>query len=341
MKSASPDIRQLSRPAGDTKPLYLKGEPLSIEDVWSVAVGRKTVAITDDEEVLQKMDKAVALVEKSVANEERIYGITSGFGSMANMPVSSEDAEASQTNLLEFLACGSGRPIDKTHVRAAMVLRANMLMQGASGVRLEVVERLVTFLNHDVTPLVGELGSIGASGDLIPLATLARAITGQAASCRVWIGDRETDRDTALQELGLSTLKLRPKEGLAIVNGTTFSSAIAVNCFHASRNLLALTFAAQAIMTRALTGHEDPFAPFVHECKPHPGQVCAARIMRLLLGLTGHGTPGKNGIEKNGAHLQDRYSIRCLPQYLGPVVEGMHRVRSVLGPQPSRQSAAP
>ena len=135
-----------------------------------------------------------------------------------------ELAAASQANLLSFLATGAGRPVERQHVRAAMLLRANMLLRGVSGVRLEVVERLIQFLNADAVPVVSEFGSIGASGDLVPLAAIARAITGQGAASRVMLGDRCVDGETALDELGLEPLELLPKEGLAIVNGTSFSS---------------------------------------------------------------------------------------------------------------------
>ncbi len=123
---------------------------------------------------------------------------------------------------------------------------------------------------------VCELGSIGASGDLVPLAAIARAITGQGGSSRVMLGQRGVDSQTALAELGLEPLELIPKEGLAIVNGTSFSSAIAANCVQSSRQLMAIAFASHAMMLRGLWGHDEPFLPFVHECKPHPGQLWSA-----------------------------------------------------------------
>ena len=141
----------------------------------------------------------------------------------ADVPVPAELAAASQANLLSFLAAGAGPAVDRAHVRAAMLLRANMLLKGASGVRMEVVRRLIEFLNADAVPVVSQLGSIGASGDLVPLASIARAITGQGAASRVMMGEESVDGTTALDRLGLEPLKLHPKEGLAIVNGTSFS----------------------------------------------------------------------------------------------------------------------
>lgn len=308
---------------GETATLSLSGNPLTVDQIQSVAFHNRKVSIAESPAMLSKMQLAESIVDEAVEAGQKIYGITTGFGGMADLPVSAEDAGISQKNLLEFLSCSTGKPIAREHVRATMLLRANMLLRGASGVRINIVERLVTFLNEDITPVVGELGSIGASGDLVPLAVIARAITGQATPCKVQIGDRETTRDEALKQLQLEPLELKPKEGLAIVNGTTFSAAIAANNVHYAKNLLGLSFASHAMMAKAMLAHEDPFAAFVHQCKPHPGQIWSAEMMRELLdaGHTGN---------VNGNHLQDRYSIRCLPQYMGPIVEGVLRVEETV-----------
>lgn len=274
------------------------------------------------------MEEARALVSTAIQEGWRVYGLTTGFGSMADVDVPSSQAGASQENLLSFLACGAGNPIDDRHVRAAMVLRANMLLKGASGVRMEIVDRLTRFLNESATPVVRELGSIGASGDLVPLSTIARAITGKAAACRVRIGSEEVDGAEALARLDLEPLDLLPKEALAIVNGTTFSTAIGVNCLHSSRQYLALALSSHAMMIRALLGYEEPFLPFVHEVKPHPGQVWTAAMMRKMLGV--RSDPDLPEESKVRPHLQDRYSLRCLPQYFGPIVENIVRAGRTL-----------
>ncbi len=313
---------------GHLSPLCLSGQSLSLSEVHSVAIGQRKVTITDDPGVLKKIEEARALVRKAVGGGMKVYGLTTGYGGMVNVDVPSHQAEASQTNLLAFLSSGAGKKIDDRHVRAAMLIRANMLLRGASGVRLEIIERLVRFLNEDAVPVVCELGSIGASGDLVPLGTVARAITGQAFSCRVRVRGVEMDGADALKLIGLEPLSLLPKEGLAIVNGTSFSAALAVNCIQSARNFLALSFASHAMMMRALLGYEDPFAPFVHEVKPHPGQVWSAAMMRRLLGIeTDSPLEEFSGPRK---HLQDRYSLRCLPQYMGPIVEGIRRVENTL-----------
>jgi phenylalanine ammonia-lyase len=205
-----------------------------------------------------------------------------------------------------------------------MLLRANVLSQGCSGVRFEIVERLLKFMSADATPVVRELGSIGASGDLVPLSVIGRAITGVSDFVKVRVGDRLVSGGEVLSELQLEPMALRPKEGLAIVNGTSFSAAIAANASSETRQLMALTMAVQAMMLQALQVQEDPFDDFVHQRKPHPGQVWSARMMKRLL------TEGRTHRNGKPVHVQDRYSLRCFPQYMGSIVEGIARVLSVV-----------
>jgi phenylalanine ammonia-lyase len=300
--------------------LTLDGRQLSIGDVVSAGKNRFGIGLTDDPEVLNRVAASVKFVRRAVTDGEQIYGVTTGFGGMADKPVPAELAAASQNNLLSFLATGAGRAIDLRHVRGAMLLRANVLLRGCSGVRLEIIERIIQFLQADAIPVVRELGSIGASGDLVPLATIARAITGQTGFVKIRHRDQTIDSSMALDRLGLERLELLPKEGLAIVNGTSFSSAIAANAVHESQNLMALAIGAQAMIMRALLVNENPFEAFVHQCKPHPGQIWTADITRRLLA---EGRTQSNG---KSVYVQDRYSLRCLPQYMGPIVEGMAQI---------------
>lgn len=308
-----------------TPHIELCGQPLNLSEVAAVASGSLAVELTDDPTVLKTMDAAVALIDQAVREGWSVYGVTTGFGGMANVPVPADLAAQSQTNLLAFLATAAGPPIDPRHVRGAMLLRANVLLQGKSGVRYELVERLVRFLRANASPVVRELGSIGASGDLVPLSTIARAITGEHNSVRVQIEDREMDGRQALETLGLEPISLRPKEGLAIVNGTSFSSAIAANCVYESRRLMALAIAAHTMMMQAMLVREESFDPFVHQQKPHPGQIWTAQIVSEMLRERPR-LPEPNGDRV----IQDRYSMRCLPQYLGPIVEGVARVTEVV-----------
>ena len=302
----------------------LGGEPLTIPQIAAVANRVYDVQLTDDPAVISRIEEASSLIERAVCEGRSIYGVTTGFGGMANMPVPADLADASQNNLLSFLASAAGRPISSRHVRAAMALRANVLLQGKSGVRFEIIERLIRFLQADAIPVVRELGSIGASGDLVPLSAIARAITGQTNRVKVrWMGV-SIDGQSALEKLDLEPLKLTAKEGLAIVNGTSFSSAIAANSLAEARYLMALALGTQAMMLQALQVQVDSYDAFVHQQKPHPGQVWTAEIMLRLLR---EGCNHKNG---KPVDIQDRYSLRCFPQYMGPIVEGISRVTRVV-----------
>jgi phenylalanine ammonia-lyase len=315
------DARQ---PEQQERSLAIDGKPLSLDSYARAVDGRVTLSIADEPELRQRVRDSRAHVDRAIGAGLNIYGVTTGFGGMADKLVPGELAAGLQNNLLTFLAAGAGTPVDARHVRGAMLLRANVLLRGCSGVRMELVDRLVRFLNADAVPVVRELGSIGASGDLIPLATIARAITGEAGMVRVQRGQRQLDATAMLAELGLKPLSLLPKEGLALVNGTSFSAAIAANATREATRLMALSVVVQSMLLRALQVQQDPFHPFVHECKPHPGQVWTARIMKQLL------EEGcKVDCHSNG-QVQDRYSLRCLPQYTGPVVEGMARIQQVV-----------
>ncbi len=206
------NCKSAGRSPASASALLLSGRDLTLDDVHAISRRKCVIQITDDPDVWQRMRKAEELVQQAVAEKAKVYGVTTGFGSMAAVPVSPELAATSQANLLSFLNTGAGKPIDARHVRAAMALRANVLLRGASGVRREIVERFVKFLNEDAIPIVLDLGSIGASGDLVPLATIARAIVGHESPGRVMLGGHPVDGATALAELGLAPLSLRPKE---------------------------------------------------------------------------------------------------------------------------------
>ena len=305
------------------KELSLAGNKESIQTIVAVAKKELAISIKDDESLRERIAASSRTVAQAVSSCEKIYGVTTGFGAMAGEEISSSHAAASQDNLLSFLAASAGSPIDSRHVRAAMILRANVLLRGCSGVRMEIIDRLVRFFKADATPVVRELGSIGASGDLVPLSAIARAITG-IGHVKVQMGDRVVDGAEALRELGLKPLQLQPKEGLAIINGTSFSSAIAANASYEARSLMALTVGTQSLMLRALLVNESPFDDFVHQHKPHPGQIWTAKISKRWLAEGREHTNGKP------IKVQDRYSLRCLPQYMGPIVEGIARINRIV-----------
>ncbi len=320
-------------------PVVIRGDRLTIDDVVHVARRRASVQLTDEKEVLTRVEASNAYIVNATAacrpaigvipaTCKPIYGVTTGFGGMANVFISPEMASELQTNLIFYHKTGAGRRLPLPDVRAAMVIRANSHLLGISGLRLELIQRIVSFLNAKVTPHVREFGSIGASGDLTPLAAITGALIGLDESFTVDFDGEEIDSVAALKRLGLPRLELLPKEGLAMINGTCVMTGIAALCVHDARSLLDLAMGTHALFVQGLAGTNQSFHPFIHQNKPHPGQVRAAASMLRLLsgsGLIRDELEGRLEYEM-GKLIQDRYSIRCLPQYLGPVLDGLDTV---------------
>ena len=317
-------------------PVVIRGDSLTIDDVVRVARCNSAVQLTDEEEVLMRVDASHAYIINATQacrpltgtipeTCRPIYGVTTGFGGMANLFIPPEMASDLQENLIFYHKAGAGGHLPLADVRAAMLIRANSHLLGFSGLRPDLIRRIVTFLNAHVTPHVREFGSIGASGDLTPLATITGALIGLDRSFIVDFDGEEIDSLTALGRLGLSPVKLLPKEGLAMINGTCVMTGIAAQCVYDAQVLLSLAMGAHSLFIQGLAGTNQSFHPFIHKSKPHPGQVrVAASMLRLLDGskLIRDELEGRLEYEM-GKLIQDRYSIRCLPQYMGPLVDGL------------------
>lgn len=289
--------------------------------------GSKT-QLTTDEDILQKIQSAHDYIVNAARAGKSIYGVTTGFGGMAHTLISPEDASELQENLLWFMKSDAGRKLSREDVRASMVIRANTHLLGLSGLRLELVRRMEIFLNANVTPHVREFGSIGGSGDLTPLACIAGALIGLDNCFTVDFDGEAVGALTALKRLDLPPLKLLPKEGLAMINGTSVMSGIATNCVYDAYVLLALTMGAHALAIQALNGSNQSYHSFIHRHKPHPGQIwAAARMLDLLSGSKLIRDELKQRYERSpGDLIQDRYSLRCLAQYIGPVFDGLEQI---------------
>jgi phenylalanine ammonia-lyase len=315
-------------PEETTANVTLTGKDLTICDVVRVARFGAKVQLTTESQILQRVEKAHRYITTAVSAGKPIYGVTTGFGGMANTIISPEDAGELQENLIWFMKSESGKLLAAEDVRAAMVIRANTHLMGLSGLRLELVQRMLAFLNANITPHVREFGSIGASGDLTPLACITGALIGLDKCFTVDVDGENVDALTALERLNLPPLKLRPKEGLAMINGTSVMSGVATNCVYDAHVLLALTMGAHALAIQALRGSNQSFHPFIHDHKPHPGQRWAAATM---LGLLKASKLIRDELDarhsrSDGELIQDRYSLRCLPQYMGPVVDGLGQI---------------
>lgn len=308
--------------------LVVGEKKLTLANVIAVAKNSQKVALTKNKKVCQKINASSDFIDQAVASGQAIYGVTTGFGGMANKAISPEDAAALQEHLIWFLKAGAGQRLPKADVRAAMLLRMNSHTYGASAIRYELIERMAVFLNEDIIPHVYDLGSIGASGDLVPLAHITGALFGLDEAFRVDYQGKEMSCIQALKKLGLPRLPLKAKEGLAMVNGTSVMTAIATNCLADAYAETALALSVQAMMIQALGGTDQSFHPFIHQLKPHAGQVWSAEKMIELLKnskLSQNEMQGEHNFKEEEL-IQDRYSIRCLPQYLGPVFDGLHEI---------------
>jgi histidine ammonia-lyase len=309
--------------------VLLDGSSLTIEQLVSIADAGEAVGLAPA--AIARVQASRAVVDRKARGEEPVYGINTGFGSFADVKVPPAALEALQTNLLRSHAAGLGDPLPVRTVRATMALRANVLAKGFSGIRIETLEALIALLNHGVHPRVPERGSVGASGDLAPLAHLALVLIGEGEASV----DRESNRPPrllawvpgadALARAGLKPVTLGPKEGLALINGTQPSTAVLALALAGAEQLARAADIAAALSIDALRGSLHPFEARIHDARPFGGQVAsAANIERLLRG---------SAINKSHEHcgkVQDAYSLRCAPQVHGATREALRFVRETV-----------
>ena len=311
-----------------SKQVTIRGEGLSLDDIVAVSRRHADTRISESDDVVARVGASEDFIRKAVASGVAIYGVTTGVGANATQAIPREQVEAMQENLLWLLKAGSGERIGRDAVRAGMLLRLNSLLRGVSGIRMDLLRRLETFLNEDVVPHVLEHGSIGASGDLVPLAYVTGALIGLDNDFRVDLRGKEMGAVEALAQLGLDRERLRAKEGLALINGNSMMTGLAALCVADTKDLLSLAHGVHALAVQALCGSEASFAPFIHEHKPHPGQLRSAAWMRALLAASRMTSEGMKGhyAQPANALIQDRYSLRCLPQFMAPLLEGIAHI---------------
>ena len=288
-----------------TEPLLLTGDDLTVDDVYDVAIGGRAVALAPS--AVERMGRSRALLDD--LRGEHTYGVNTGFGRFVSESIPEDQAEELQLRLLRSHACGVGEPYPDDVVRAAMVLRANAIAKGYSGARVETVELLLAVLNAGIVPHVPARGSVGASGDLAPLAHLALPLVGEGEA--FVDGVRMSGAD-ALASAGLQPVRLQAKEGLSLINGTQFMAAMASLGLSRALRLVRTADVACAMSLEALQGSLTSFHPAIHAARPHAGQVAsAANVRRLLDGsaiLVSHRWCDK---------VQDAYSLRCAAQVHG------------------------
>lgn len=286
--------------------IYIDGNSLTLKDLVDVA--RHNAKVQLSEEAISKIKKSRALVDEFVENEEVVYGITTGFGKFSDVTISKEDTETLQTNLIRSHACGVGKPLAEEDVRGTMLLRINTLVKGYSGIRLETINVLMEMLNKGVHPVIPEKGSLGASGDLAPLAHMVLVMLGEGEA--YYQGIRMSGKE-AMEKAGIPTIQLTSKEGLALINGTPVMTAIGGLAAYDALNLTKIADISAALTIEALNGIIDAYDERVHTIRPHKGQIdCAKNLLNL--------TKSSQLTSKQGEiRVQDAYTLRCIPQIHG------------------------
>jgi histidine ammonia-lyase len=302
------------------KEILLGMDGMSLEDLVAIARKGYTVQLTKESE--GRIINARKMIEKWVKEERVIYGVTTGFGALSDVTISKEDTKRLQENILMSHAAGVGEILDEETVRAVMALRIKDLARGHSGICLETVSRIIDFLNRGVCPVVPEKGSVGASGDLAPLAHLCLVLIGQGEA--FYEGQRISGSE-ALQKCGFKPLQLKAGEGLALVNGTQVMTAIGGLSIYDATKLSKMTDIAAAMSLEVLMGSKTEFDQRIHHVRPHPGQAAAAdnmnRITRDSEIITSH---------KDCSRIQDAYTLRCSPQVHGASKDAITYARKVV-----------
>jgi len=303
------------------KKLLLKPGSISLDQMSLVY--RSDPQIHLDQACKSRIDAAAHIVQVAAAGEKAVYGINTGFGKLASTRIAAQHTTQLQRNLILSHCCGVGDPLAVNIVRMVMVLKIISLGRGASGVRWQVIKRLETFLQIGLTPVVPEKGSVGASGDLAPLAHLTAVLLGEGYA--IYKGN-SMPAAQALQDAGLEPLELGPKEGLGMINGTQVSTALALAALFDSWNLAQTALISGAMTTDALMASTAPFHPGIHALRGLDGQIDAAASLRVILAGSGI----RESHRDNDARVQDPYSIRCQPQVMGACMDILRQVANTL-----------
>ena len=302
-------------------PLILNGQSLTLGEIEAVSVFNQRVSIAP--EAAARMAASRATIEKILDAGQTVYGVNTGFGKLSDVRIPAESLAQLQTNLVRSHAGGVGNPLSEAESRAMLLLRANVLAKGFSGNRPELVDLLVAMLNAGVHPVIPEKGSVGASGDLAPLAHLALVVIGEGEA--FYRGARLRG-GKAFTLAGLKALQLGAKEGLALLNGTQAMTAVGALAVARASRLAQLADVAGAMSLDALKGTPAAFDPRIHEARPHSGQIAAAdHLIRLLVG-----SGIRESHREHCSRVQDAYCLRCMPQVHGAVRDVLAHVTRVL-----------
>jgi histidine ammonia-lyase len=301
--------------------LQLNGQSLTIQQIADVAARRAHVGLSA--EARERVERARTVVEQIVDEGRTVYGVNTGFGKLSDVSIDRSDLRQLQLNLVRSHSCGLGDPLSDEEARAMLLLRANVLASGFSGARPLVIDTLIAMLEKGVTPVIPEKGSVGASGDLAPLAHLALAAIGEG---EVFYEGGRVPSAVALERAGVEALELEVKEGLALLNGTQAMGAVGGLALYRAERLVRLADVAGAMTLEALRGTPVAFDARIHDARPHPAQIAVAAHLRELL----RDSEIRKSHLDNDPRVQDAYSLRCMPQVHGAVRTALAHAREVV-----------
>jgi histidine ammonia-lyase len=301
--------------------LELNGQALTLSEIDAVASAVRPVGVAADS--LKRVAESRALIEKILGAGQTVYGVNTGFGKLADVHIHGDKLAELQINLVRSHAGGVGDPLSEAESRAMVLLRANVLAKGFSGVRPELLELLVAMLNAGVHPVIPEKGSVGASGDLAPLAHLALVLVGEGEA--IFHGERISGGE-ALRRAGLQPIELTAKEGLALLNGTQAMTAVGALAVSRATRLVDLCDLAGAMSLEALMGTPAAFDERIQKARPHAGQIAAAEHLLQLI----EGSEIRESHREGDTRVQDAYCLRCMPQVHGAVRDVLRHVTGVL-----------
>ncbi len=287
--------------------VIINEKALTIEDVCAIAEQNKSIQLSDNATFIKRIDKGAEFIDKLLQEEGCVYGVTTGYGDSCTISIPLKNVDELPKHLYTFHGCGLGKHFDNQQTRAILVVRLNSLAQGFSGVRYQLLKQITLLLQQDILPLIPEEGSVGASGDLTPLSYLAAVLAGERD---VFYQNKTHLTEEVFTQLNIAPLTLKPKEGLAIMNGTAVMTAVACLAFQRAEYLSQLCTRITSLASIALKGNAYHFDEKLFSVKPHSGQITVAKRIRKDLQLA-------KEAPRNDSRLQDRYSLRCAPHVIG------------------------
>lgn len=292
---------------------------LVIEDIVAVANEAASVVLSDDVDFRDKVVSSAEFLDRLLKEDGVIYGVTTGYGDSCTVDVPLDKVAELPLNLIRFHGCGLGKFFDPREGRAILATRLASLSQGLSGVRWEMLQQFEALINQNIVPIIPQEGSVGASGDLTPLSYVAAVLVGER---KVYYENKELDTEEVFKRLEIKPLALRPKEGLAVMNGTAVMTALACLAYSRAEYLTRLCSRITSLCSLALKGNSNHFDEILFQAKPHPGQCEIASWIRHDLNHHAH--------PRNSSRLQDRYSIRCAPHIIGVLRDSLPWMRSMI-----------